>query len=687
MPSQHPVLGEPSARFVYSDAQGKPWVAVYRFDALPKGTKGAKKPAKEFRPYDLRQQCWQVPPVRPLYGLGALAKASVPVVMVEGEKCADALNALGILTTTAFGGANGVSKTDLTPLYGREVIVWPDNDEAGETYTAAICAALAGHAEVRVLALETLQQAHPNLPKGWDVADAIAEGWDKRHLMSLLAKAGRVQDQKPEPMNLFAEPPGWGEPDMSVLQPRPEPPEMPLGLMGPFWAPLLRDVAESCGAPVDYVVASFLAASSALIGNSVRVSPWQGWEEPAFLWLALVGHPSSGKSPAMDPVMKILSQLEKDKAKDNAETLRQYEADALAAQFANRAWEKEVETAVKEGYPPPEKPQAAEEPERPVAARIRVADATPEALARVLSRQPKGVLVQRDELAAWLGSFNRYSGGGGGDRAFWLEAYGARSCTIDRARNGGESLTIDYMGASIIGGIQPDKLRSMVMAGDDDGLTARFLYVWPEPLPPKRPTRFPDMREVEILLRRLDGLSMRQGMNELTPHVLLLSDDAASLFDTWRKKNAQEQPEGVLAGWWGKMPGTVLRVALVMELMKSAYEVQALPAFVPVDSLEAATVLVDQYFKPMAARCYGEAALPDAERHAASLAKWILLHKPQSLNVRELYRIYKVPGLANADAVKAALKVLAEANWVRYAPLRTKGRSHNNWEVSCNVAI
>ncbi len=60
---------------------------------------------------------------------------------------------------------------------------------------------------------------------------------------------------------------------------------------------------------------------------------------------------------------------------------------------------------------PPPPPRA---PERP---RVCVSDATVEKLASLAAALPRGLLLQRDEIAGWLGAFDKY-GGGGSDRAF-----------------------------------------------------------------------------------------------------------------------------------------------------------------------------------------------------------------------------------------------------------------------------
>jgi hypothetical protein len=71
-----------------------------------------------------------------------LADKAKPVLLVEGEKCAEA--AAGLLTgyavTTWSGGAKATDRTDWMPLKGRSAVIWPDADKAGRDAASAIVA-------------------------------------------------------------------------------------------------------------------------------------------------------------------------------------------------------------------------------------------------------------------------------------------------------------------------------------------------------------------------------------------------------------------------------------------------------------------------------------------------------------------------------------------------------------------
>ena len=115
------------------------------------------------------------------------------------------------------------------------------------------------------------------------------------------------------------------------------------------------------------------------------------------------------------------------------------------------------------------------------APQLTIGDATIEAVGLILSDQPKGALLVRDELAGFFGEMNRYNNGSG-DRQFWLEAYGGGHYTVNRVTR--EAVTIERLTIGMVGGIQPDRLGSLLMkARDDDGMLARFCPVFPQCAP------------------------------------------------------------------------------------------------------------------------------------------------------------------------------------------------------------
>ena len=127
-PIEHPTLGLPVETWNYFDASGHQSFQVWRFESEGK---------KTIRPLSYWADGWQwraLPEPRPLYGLDRLAEnPSAPVVVVEGEKSADAASRIfpDSVCVTSPGGSKAATKADWTPLAKRQILLWPDADEAG----------------------------------------------------------------------------------------------------------------------------------------------------------------------------------------------------------------------------------------------------------------------------------------------------------------------------------------------------------------------------------------------------------------------------------------------------------------------------------------------------------------------------------------------------------------------------
>jgi len=169
-------LGPATGKWDYLDAEGNLIACVYRYD--PPG-------GKQFRPWDVKTRRNRAPDIRPLYNQPGI-KAANAVVLVEGEKAAQALIDIGICATTAMNGANApIDKTDWSPLDAKHVIIWPDHDDPGVKYAEAVAARLKtqGIASLAVLSVPE------GKPAKWDAADAVV---DKMDIGVFLASATRA---------------------------------------------------------------------------------------------------------------------------------------------------------------------------------------------------------------------------------------------------------------------------------------------------------------------------------------------------------------------------------------------------------------------------------------------------------------------------------------------------------------
>ena len=131
-------------------------------------------PEKRIRPlwWDGEAWRWKAPAApRPLYNRQQLAaKPSAPVLIVEGEKAADAGALLfpQAVVITWPSGCKAIDKADWAPIAGRRCVLWPDADDVGREAMAKLAPRLlkAGAAQVRII------QPPSDAPEGWDLADA-----------------------------------------------------------------------------------------------------------------------------------------------------------------------------------------------------------------------------------------------------------------------------------------------------------------------------------------------------------------------------------------------------------------------------------------------------------------------------------------------------------------------------------
>jgi hypothetical protein len=163
--------GKITVAWKYLDACGETCGYILRWD-----TPGGKDIRPVSRGLDGRWRVGAMPEPRPLYRLPAICDLGMDalVYVAEGEKAADALVQAGFEATTSSGGGMAPGKTNWTPLAGRKVAIWPDNDEAGFAYAKAVAEILIRldpPATVRILAPVVLGMGEKE-----DAADFVNKG-------------------------------------------------------------------------------------------------------------------------------------------------------------------------------------------------------------------------------------------------------------------------------------------------------------------------------------------------------------------------------------------------------------------------------------------------------------------------------------------------------------------------------
>lgn len=229
-PASHYKYGAPSARWPWHDAQGRLVGYTMRFD-LPGGKQFNQLTWGENRENGKEKWVWKSPrKPRPLYRLPEiLADPAKPVIVVEGEKCADVAQRIAArsIVTTWIGGSNAVQYSDFTPLIGRTVLILPDNDAPGYKAANMIRGVIGDTA--------TIHYAPHDKPEGWDIADATPEeavAWIQNDSGVNTAYVPMVDN--PEAYHHVDDDYATAEPDydaMAASQVRPEP-DAPFSVLG-----------------------------------------------------------------------------------------------------------------------------------------------------------------------------------------------------------------------------------------------------------------------------------------------------------------------------------------------------------------------------------------------------------------------------------------------------------------------
>ena len=657
-------LGIPMKCWPYRNAAGLLVFVVARYET-PAGKETrpwihARKGGMALPKWHMKSQ----PSPRALYQLPELlaAPAGSTVLVTEGEKAADAAQVLfpAYAATTSAGGSSSAKASDWAAVHGHHVLILPDHDNAGRRYTAdviALCRA-AGALSVRAVTWPA------DFPEKWDVADPLPDGFTAGWLLDAIRDApeapAEASGAKPDAQ-------AWGVPDMSVLRlARRTAPAFPTHVLGPEWAAWVAGAAEAASAPDDYVALPLLAAASALIGHARWAEATPGWQEPPHIWAGCVGDSGSSKSPGADALLRdVLPKVEANMMGDFPDRLREWHAAAELEKAKMETWTREVRDAQKRGNAPP-MPPASDLPPVPQAPRLRQSDVTIEKVASLLaSAAPKGLLVTRDELAGWLLGMTQYNDSG---RAFWVEAYGGRPYRVERQKTP-EPIVIPRLSVAVTGSTQPEKLAQMFREADD-GLMARFVWGWPDPLPFKLGRAAPNTAWAIAALDRLRALEMAfaLGVSDLCPIMVRLTPSAVLMMEQFGADMQQAQADagGLMRSAYGQARGLALRLGLVLVMLRwcGAAGMAAPPTEIDDGTFGLACDLVAEYFMPGAERVYGDAAASLAERNAATLARWIVKHKPKEIHVRKLQREIRLPGLGNAASIHAAAGELIEADWL-----------------------
>ena len=591
-------LGKPSAIYRYENQQAELVGLVARWDRSD-----GKTIRQACLQSDGRWSCRAMSDPKPLYRLPELLASDQAIYLVEGEKCVDALAAIGVTATTWPGGSSAVGKADLSPLVGCRLVLLPDNDSPGQKAMHQVIDQLSNRqpsTEMKLLEL-------PNLPAKGDVVDWINSHGDAAEPETIAANLHQLANETECLPVVEADKPLLWRPFPSEVLPEP-------------LRSFVIEGANAIGCDESYLAMPALAVLASAIGTTRCLQVKRGWEVSAILWTVIIGESGSSKTPAFslataplyDRQRKILEQFAEVES-DHQEVLALYDKSLTEWKRAKKTTE-----------PPPKKPVP------PEADRCVVSDTTIEALAPILLTNRRGLLVACDELSSWFGSFDRYRSGKGSDSAHWLKMYNGSALVIDRKTGTPRTISIPAAAISITGGIQPGILRrSLGEEHRESGLAARLLLAYP----PRRVKQWTESEinpETERRYKELvDTLFTLEAVGDsLTPKRLSLSHEAKDSWIKFVNQHGKElvDLEGDLSAAWSKLEEVPARLALIFHLIRSAYGDLAADGseddLVGIESMEAA-IRLTEWFKTETKRIYSILNESEIEQADRRLIEWI----------------------------------------------------------------
>jgi hypothetical protein len=360
---------------------------------------------------------------------------------------------------------------------------------------------------------------------------------------------------------------------------------------------LVEEAAAAIGCPADFVALSALTTLGAAIGNARVIQPKKTWTEGATIYAAVIADPGEKKTAAVgiatNPAQKLENTLNK-----------QYERALDEFAREEREYEVDRKDAAKQGLPAPPPPK------RPDAQRVHVNDTTIEALVPILKSNPRGLLLERDELVGWVKAMNQYKAGGkGADRQFWLSTWSSRPVSVDRKSRNGEPLSVLRPFVNVIGSIQPTVLSELA-ENREDGMLERFLFAYPEPI--NALWTEDDVSEAaEVgyrdLYHKLRNLSLdRDELGDPVEKPVAFSPQAKQVFvHVYNAHKTEMAAPGFpphLRSPWSKLEAYYIRLTLLLSCCR--FVVNGDPERIEEEDVLRAVVLMD-YFKAQTRRVFG----------------------------------------------------------------------------------
>lgn len=416
--------------------------------------------------------------------------------------------------------------------------------------------------------------------------------------------------------------------------------------------------ARAGGFDPSAMIAAVVGAAAGALSDGLRlaVSENSDYYESARLWILQVGAPGAAKTPVIKSATKPIHAMHAERIED---------------------WKRRAAVERKRAE------AAGEEPEIPPRPALYANDVTVEALAELLSGNPRGVLLINEEFESWLGQHDAYRSGGSKDRGEWLRTYDGGPHQVDRVKRG--SFFVPNWGVGILTATTPTVLQKLSRKLPADGLLQRFIPVMVAPM--AKIDRAANAQQLaqgyHNTLVRLYEYGPDQGVR-----LIRMSGAAEDAMHAERERLRElALAVGVygdgFAGHVAKHAGMLARLALVFHAVSNASH----PAdrHLEVDSVEMAARFMAKVFQH--ARALYTDLMGAGSTSAVSLARAVaavlLADNRQFVTRRELSRSCHAWDRAETDFVRTeAMQFLEDMGWVREVPGAYQKGYPTKWAIN-----
>lgn len=455
--------------------------------------------------------------------------------------------------------------------------------------------------------------------------------------------------------------------------PEPEPlggelptvPPLGLALLPEALRALAEDTADRMQVPLDYPAAMAVLCLAGTVNRRAAIQPKASdtsWLVVPNLWGGIIAPPGLMKSPVISLITQPLNRIEADWRTQYEFAQTEFGHQKEEAELRHHAWREQYKAAQKSANDTPKRPT--ESIDEPVFHRLITQDATSEKLHEILRDNPAGVLMIRDELSGWLATLDKP--GREGERGFFLSAWnGDTGHTIDRIGRG--SIHVDACCVSILGGIQPARLRCyLIDALQDgplnDGLIQRFqVLVYPDtPRSWRYVDRPPNSEAVSTAQQTYDRLAR---LDPAQPMRFRFHPEGQELFVAWLTELEDKVRSGALhpalVSHLAKYRSLMPSLALLFELADGGTDQVSLQ-----HAQQAAAMC--EYLEAHANRVYSMIISPQRQA-AAELGRHLNSGWKSEEGVFTVRNVYRNgwAGLDTPERVRAALDMLSDAGWIR----------------------